>query len=83
MAWPEDKKDWDGADRRANTQKDHDLLIEIHSLMKHVVEWQKDHEIRDNQRFDKMDKSIEIGKRILYGGMGIFIFIEFISKLLK
>ncbi len=42
---------WDGKDRRKMFSDDHDLLIEIHGIVKLIPEWQKDHEKLDNKRF--------------------------------
>lgn len=62
------------------TQEDHDLLIEIKSDVKHIREWTGVHDDKDDRRFAKVEKDLDFHRKIVYGGMGIVVFIEFIMK---
>ena len=77
MAWPEDKKDkdWDGADRRANTQKDHDLLIRIDEGISFLKGKFESHVVEDRVQWDKIDKiNLKIAKWTGLGtGAGVIL----------
>lgn len=77
---------WDGVERRKMTEdwieRDR-LLTEVHSDMKHLVKWSKDHNDDDNRRFALVTKEIEVGKKVLWGGVGVLAAVEFIMKLIK
>lgn len=78
--------EWDGKERRgvSNDWIERDrLLSEVHSDCKHIVQWAKDHTSDDEKRFEKVNKDIDNGKKIVYGGLGAFALIEFIMKFLK
>lgn len=62
------------------TQDDHDLLIEIRGDTKHIKAWTETHEKSDNERFNEIKADVEFHKKVIYGCLGVFIFIQFISK---
>lgn len=65
------------------SMQDHDLLQQIANDVKHIVDWSEKHELTDEKRFAKVDSSLEFGKKILYGGIGIIVFLEFMFKAIK
>lgn len=67
-------RDWVERDR---------MLTEVHSDVKHIADWAKKHDIDDTTRFALINKEIESGKKILWGGIGIIAFIELFSKFIK
>lgn len=83
---------WDGKDRREGQdwiERDR-LLSEVHSDIKHVIEWTKTHTKMDDDRhgdnlnkFDKINASVAFHSKIIYGALGIVGFIEVVSKFLK
>jgi len=74
---------WDGKERRKVNSEDHDILIEIRSDLKNLSALVKSHVEDDTTRFNKVDKKIEFQERIIYGAIGAFVFIEFITKVVK
>lgn len=76
---------FDGIEKRKTSMNDgdHDLLQQIANDLKHVVKWVEKHDLDDTKRFDKVEKEMEFGKRILYGGVGIIVFVEFVFKFIK
>lgn len=77
---------WDGIERRAVdrdwVERDR-LLSEVHSDVKHIAEWAKKHDEDDTKRFALINKEIESGKKVLWGGVGIIAFLELFSKFFK
>lgn len=74
MTWDGANK-WDGTERRKLShmnQEDHDLLIEIHSEVKHIGTQMKKHEC-----------DIEILKKAMWGLIGAFFVVELIIKVIK
>ena len=63
--------------------EDHDLLIEIKGDVKHIVEWSKSHDASDIKRFDSMDKRMKWAEKMLYGAVGVFVMVEFLTKIIK
>ena len=59
------------------------LLSEVHSDVKHIAEWAKKHDGEDIFRFAIVTKEIEVGKKVLWGGIGIMAFIEIVTKFFK
>ena len=77
---------WDGKERRDMNsdwvERDR-LLTEVHSDVKHIAEWAKKHDVEDIARFSLVTKEIEVGKKVLWGGVGILAFIEIVTKFFK
>lgn len=73
---------YEGVERR-NVNRDHDILIEIKTDVKHIVEWSKTHDKNDNDRFLKLDKDNAWRDKIIYGGLGIVGFITLVSHFIK
>ena len=59
------------------------LLSETHSDVKHLVEWSKAHTADDDKRFKEVKADIETGKKLVWGGAGIIVALEFVMKLFK
>lgn len=59
------------------------LLSEVHSDVKHILKWSEDHTKEDAERFDSIDKRIKWAEKILYGALGVFLFVEFLVKFSK
>lgn len=74
--------DWDGKERRVNLD-DHDLLIRIANDCEHMKEWTETHTKSDDTRFKTLNDNDKWQNKILYGFLGVFIFVEFIARLIK
>lgn len=75
---------WDGrTERRAMNIEDHDLLLEIKGDTKHLVDTMNSHILDDKVNFKKITDEQSWHSKILYSGLGIVLFIEFIAKVLK
>lgn len=64
-------------------QEDHDLLTRIDTNLVHVKDWCVKHEDFDNVRFDKVNKDIELGKKVFWSGIGILAALQFVFSLIK
>jgi len=73
----------DSNERREMSSSDHDLLIGISGDVKHIREWTDVHDKKDDSRFAKVERDLEFHRKIVYGGIGIVVFVEFIMKFLK
>jgi hypothetical protein len=59
---------WDGKERRSNMNDDtREILIELRNDMKHVREWTKGHDVKDDMRF------AEVNKKLIWGGVALVI----------
>ena len=77
---------WDGVEKRKDYRVDlemRDKIIEMHSDVKHMVKWSEEHERKDDQRFNDVNKDIENGKKIVYGVGGGLAVLEILAKLFK
>ena len=72
---------WDGSDRRQN--ENNNLLVEIHSDLRHLVKSYDKHIEEDKQNFSSIGNKVEFQQKITYGGLGIILFVEFITKFIK
>ena len=59
------------------------LLTEVHADVKHIVDWSKKHDLNDDARFKKITDEVDWIRRIIYGCVGVFIFVEFMVKVIK
>jgi hypothetical protein len=75
--------EWDGKERRKMDSDLRDVIIETRNDVRHIADWAKKHDGDDVKRFDLVNKEIEGGKKVLWGGIGILAFIEFFSRFLK
>jgi len=48
-----------------------------------MVKWCQDHDTSDDKRFEKINSEMEIGKKVLYGGTGILVFIQLFFEFIK
>lgn len=77
---------WDGKERRNLNNGDDWLkrdrmLTEVHSDMKHLVEWSKSHDTLDNNRFKAASDRIDWLEKVAYLGIGGIVVMEVIIKL--
>ena len=59
------------------------IIIETHNDVKHIVKKIDEHIVLDENRFKKINEDNDFLKKIVYGGIGILIFVEFIIKAIK
>lgn len=71
-------------------QKRDIMLARIDVNVTHMKEWTVQHKFEDDKRhddnlikFDKIDANDRWQNKILYGMVGVFVFIEFVVKLIK
>ena len=83
MGWPEDKKEWDGGERRKNASEDHDLLIEIHTYLKSMMESFKTHVSTDLEEFRTIKRSIGNVEKWMYGCIGGLAVLQVILAFIK
>ena len=85
MTWPEDKKenDWDGLERRKHAQQDHDLLIEIHTNTKNMLENFKSHVAMDFKQFEEVNRSIRVFEKWVWGCAGGLAVLQVILNFLN
>ena len=80
-------KEWDGkTERRKVSDESRDLLVlvtRIDANLSNHIETVAKHVVDDETRFSKLDKDSDFQKKILYGGLGIILFVEFVLKLIK
>ena len=78
--------DWDGKERR-NLDRDwverDRLLTEVHSDMKHLVDWAKSHDKSDNDRFKVANTRISWIEKVAYLGIGGLGVLSVILKLIN
>lgn len=78
--------DWDGKDRRKHMSFEPDIrdkIIETHTDVKHLIKWSESHTKEDETRFEKINKDVDNGKKVVYGGIGGLMLLEFIMKFFK
>lgn len=63
-----------------NPTEDHDILIEIKGDVKHLVNTLKDHIISDDKVQKEIKSNLDFHQKIVYGGIGILGFVEFIRS---
>lgn len=70
---------WDGTtERRTMNQSDHDLLTRIDANLNNHMESMNKHIVDDVEHFKKVDDDLGWMRKIMYGGIGIYVFIQFI-----
>lgn len=78
-------KPWDGVERR-KVDKDwierDRLLSEVHSDIKHMVVWAKEHTEEDNKRFGMVDKRVNWLEKTMWLGIGGLSLLIIIVKLI-
>lgn len=77
---------WDGTERRENHMfsKDfYDKMMEVHNDLKHMVKWSKDHDERDDIRFNDTNKKVDWVTKVAYMGLGAIAVIEVLINVLK
>ena len=74
---------WDGCERRKMSSEDHDLLIKIDANLNNHFEILNNHLIDDKSSFKKITDDMDWVKKVLYGCVGVVVFIELFSKVVK
>lgn len=74
---------WDGRTERRKMSDDHDLLVRIHENLKNHIEIMSKHILDDEHRFDTVRKDLATHNKIIYGCIGVALFVEFVSKFIK
>lgn len=72
--------EWDGQERRKNNN---DLIIEIHTDLRHMVKNFDNHVKEDSEKFNNINGKIDFQQKIIYGMMGALVIVEFILKVMK
>ena len=73
---------WDGKERRMSSE-DHDILIEIRRDVKNLIQNFESHTKDDKEQFKIIARENEWTKKILYGGIGVVVFVEFVMKFIQ
>ena len=58
------------------------IIAEMHSDLRHMVEWTKAHDLKDDKRFQKLDDDNQWRDKVIYGGLGIVGFISFATPII-
>ena len=75
---------WDGVERRKMDRDwlDRDrMLSEIHTDMKHMLDWAKSHDTSDNDRFRTLGDRVSWIEKMAYGGIGGLALLNIILKM--
>ena len=67
-------------ERRKGDSEMRDMLVEVHTDMKHLIEWNKAHKLEDDNRHKELKNEISWHSRILYGLLGAFALVEVLMK---
>jgi len=77
---------WDGKERR-NMESDwlsrDRMLSEIHSDVKHLSNWAREHDQSDNNRFEMVNKRVSWIEKVAYMGIGGLAILNILIKLIK
>ena len=80
------ENDWNGIERRKLdrdwVERDR-LLTEVHSDVKHMVEWSKSHDQSDNDRFKIANARISWVEKIAYLGIGGLAMLQILIRIFK
>ena len=78
---------WDGKERREGMSNDwierDRLLSEVHSDVKHIVQWAKEHHEDDDRRFKIVGDRVSWIEKIAYTGLGGISLLIIILKMVK
>ena len=59
------------------------LLTEVHTDLKHMVSWTKDHDSQDNKRFKDITVKLDWTTKMVYMGLGGLICLQFLFHFIK
>jgi hypothetical protein len=79
-------ENWDGKERRLMNQDQINrdrLLSEVHSDIKHLLKWADEHTKDDEKRFKEVDTRMKMAEKVIYGALGIFLFVQFVVNFVK
>ena len=71
---------WDGKERRQRSEEDHDLLIEIHTYSRSMIESFKTHVATDMKEFDDVKRRMGSIEKWMYGCIGGLAVLQIILK---
>ena len=77
---------WSGKERRQlnNDWIERDrLLSEVHTDMKHLVEWAKTHDRSDNEKFKVIGDRVSWIEKVAYTGIGGLAVLHVLFRLIK
>lgn len=77
---------WDGIGRRDEDngrESLRDIVISQRQDTRNFIDNFNEHKEEDTKSFDAINKKLEFHQKIVYGGMGIVIFLELIIKVTK
>jgi hypothetical protein len=74
---------WDGKERRQRSEEDHDLLIEIHTYSKSMIESFKTHVATDMEEFKNINRKISGIEKWMYGCIGGLAVLQVILAFVK
>ena len=77
---------WDGKERRGMNQDQIDrdrMLTEVHTNVKHIVDWSKAHDEKDDTRFASIQSKVDWTTKICYIGIGGAIVINALLKFIN
>lgn len=78
--------DYQGDEKRKDNMfnKDfYDKMMEMHSNVKHIVEWSEDHDEQDDARFIEANKKIDLNMKFMYMAMGGLLAVQIIVRMIK
>jgi len=81
----DNEADWSGKERRklSNDWIERDrLLSEVHTDMKHLVEWAKSHDKSDNEKFKVIGDRVSWIEKVAYTGIGGIVVLNVVLKLI-
>ena len=59
------------------------ILSAVHTNTEHIMKWMEKHDEEDRVRFGSIESRIKWAEKVLYGAVGIFLFIELAIKMFK
>jgi len=78
---------WDGKERRKKMTNDwierDRLLSEVHSDMKHMLAWAKEHNEDDDKRFKIVGDRVTWIEKMVYTGMGGISLLIIVLRIIK
>lgn len=75
---------WEGIERRkVTTNAGHDLLTRIDANLSNHIKLVETHIEDDKIEFGKINNKLEWQQKLIYGGVGIVAFVEFMTRVSK
>ena len=48
----------------------YDKMMEVHNDLRHLVSWTKEHDEKDNKRFEETNRKVDLVTKVAYMGLG-------------